>query len=397
MANYYLDGTTLNNATAIYQDSALTQCAPSGFYSDGVSVREQVTNGNSCSLNAPQVCPTCATPCGGTINGNGAQGVYNIDLDLGGTASDTGAVKVLFDPVAVPDGIQVTYDGVIYNKLSSPQFGLLQSSVPGVPTYIGAVGSDSCGVAGGSYSDTINVFQYQQGNFVNTGTTQSVTIASGQAQLTAGQPGDCIMFIPKPNPTPAVGNFQFIGPCSGTAFNLQVSCPTPLPEFGGSISPQSVSQDACDQGNIAAVSILRDYYHGQVSTSSVAGFPQLHDYVFLDHDSVSFPADGWYLHSTGYTYQLVSGVVTSVVDSCKTVRVSDCVTGTQYIYNERFGTQLQPGEVVEFYIINSAGTGTTGSKRCGTITSLTQGETTTALQNSVVTRACDDTTHCPTE
>ena len=94
MANYYLDGTTLNNATAVYDDADLTTCAANGFYSDGISVREQITQGSGCLLLPPQICPTCATPCGGSIAGNGNQGLYLLDLDVGGTATDTGAIIV---------------------------------------------------------------------------------------------------------------------------------------------------------------------------------------------------------------------------------------------------------------------------------------------------------------
>ena len=40
MAIYYIDGTTLSNSTVIYSDSALTTCAPDGFYSNGLITRE---------------------------------------------------------------------------------------------------------------------------------------------------------------------------------------------------------------------------------------------------------------------------------------------------------------------------------------------------------------------
>ena len=60
MANYYIDGSTLQNSTAVYQDSGLTQCAPAAFYSDGLITREQVFAGSNCSLLPAQVCPSCS-------------------------------------------------------------------------------------------------------------------------------------------------------------------------------------------------------------------------------------------------------------------------------------------------------------------------------------------------
>ena len=243
MANYYIDGTTLNNATAVYDDAALTICAPAGFYSDGVTSREQVINGSNCSLLPPQPCPSCATPCGTQINGNGAQGVYQLDMDVGGTATDTGAIIIEFDPIGVPDGIMAVYDGVVYNTVSSPQFGLLESTVPGVPTYIGSTGSD-CGTAGGGTYPNLPVFQYIGNQFVNTNQPTTIQIQSGQSQLTSGAPGDCVMVIPKPNASPAIVNFTFIGPCSSTAWNFNVQCPTALNQII-STSPQSTSSAAC--------------------------------------------------------------------------------------------------------------------------------------------------------
>ena len=68
MANFYIDGTTLDNSTAIYTDDALTICAPAAFYSDGFTSREQVVTGSTCQLLPPQTCPSCATPCGTLIS-----------------------------------------------------------------------------------------------------------------------------------------------------------------------------------------------------------------------------------------------------------------------------------------------------------------------------------------
>ena len=142
-STYYLNGPSLSSSTTIYSDSSLTTIAPDGFYSDGVISREQVSG-----ILLPAVaCGTCGTPCGGTINGSGAQGIYLLNLDAGSTVSDVGAVIVRFNPQSVPDGIRVVYNGNTYNKLSSPVDGLHQSTDPNGFTVIGNLGSD-CGLTG---------------------------------------------------------------------------------------------------------------------------------------------------------------------------------------------------------------------------------------------------------
>jgi len=53
--NYYLNGTSLSTATAIFTDVNLTICAPDGWYSDGVISRELV----GCKLLIQQTCSGC--------------------------------------------------------------------------------------------------------------------------------------------------------------------------------------------------------------------------------------------------------------------------------------------------------------------------------------------------
>jgi hypothetical protein len=54
-SSYYLNAPSLGSATAVFTDDALTECAPDGFYSNGVIVREQV----DCTLLPQQECPSC--------------------------------------------------------------------------------------------------------------------------------------------------------------------------------------------------------------------------------------------------------------------------------------------------------------------------------------------------
>lgn len=272
---FYLDSPSFGSATIIYSDVNLTTVAPDGFYSDGTIVREQVSG-----VLLPQTsCPSCATPCGGTIAASGGQGIYYLDTDLG---SDTGAIIVQFDPYSVPDGVMATLNGVNYNGLSSPSFGWLQGT-PDLPTYIGDT-SGNCGVPAGS-PYTLSEYEYNGSTFAPLGTTTSVPILAGQLDFTAGSPGNCVMVIPKTFATPSILSLQFIGPCSGTAFNIAVSCPTALTEFQ-STSMFASSALAC------AATINQSYYVAHVNGS--AGTLGLYDLVFSDPNGEFKLSAGYY-------------------------------------------------------------------------------------------------------
>ena len=274
-ATYYLDAPSLGSASVIYTDAALSIIAPNGFYSDGTIVREQV---NGALL--PQVnCPACATPCGGAISASGSQGVYYLDIDLG---TDVGAVVISFDPYSVPDGIQATYNSVVYNGLSSPNYGWLQGS-PGLATYIGDSGNN-CGLPEGSPFD-LPVFEYLSGSFMPLGTSESVTILAGQLEFTANAPGASIMVIPKTQATPSILSLKMIGPCSGTAFAINVACPASLAAIDCSTMFAS-STLAC------VAPIGQTYYLANVTGS--AGVITVNDLVFQDAFGQTKLAAGYY-------------------------------------------------------------------------------------------------------
>lgn len=262
-STYYLNGPTLGTATAVFSNSGLTVCAPNGFYSDGIIVREQV----GCVLLPRQVCPSCATPCGGSISANGAQGVYYLNVDLG---SATGAVIVRFNPLTVPDGISVLYNSVVYNGLSSPTYGWLQGTT-GLPTYIGATSGD-CGIVAGS-PYTLNEFDYNGTTFAPLGTTTNVSVAVGQMELTTSAPGNSVMVIPKTTAAPSILDLTLIGPCTGTVFNISVSCPAPLTSFDS-------SQVAASSLLACAATVNQTYYVAHVN--GTAGTLGLYDLVFND-------------------------------------------------------------------------------------------------------------------
>jgi len=325
-AQYYIDGTTLANSTAIYSDAALTQCAPQGHYSDGVNTRYQVLTATGCYLQALQPCPSCAEPCGGSINGSGGEGIYIIDLDVGGTTSDVGAIVVFMNPASVPDGVLVEYNGVTYNKGvratgtagstdlgggTSNSGGLAQGS-SGNYTMVG-VNLSGCGLTTFPKTSDFDVYNYVGGSFVASGTTETATITNAdlvlQPQGTGGVPGNFVIVVPKPYAAPNTIRIKIIGPCGGTGWSAGVTCPTLLTQFSSQLTPLSASNEACSRQRNDSL------YCVSTSTRAATQTPQVRDQVFEDAYGLVSVTDGWRSYQDPnnpadfYRYETNQGVV----------------------------------------------------------------------------------------
>jgi len=305
-STYYLNAPSLGSATAVFSNAALTTLAADGFYSDGVISREQVSG----VLLPQQTCPSCATPCGETINASGGQGIYLLDLETGTTVGDVGAVIVRFEPYGVPDGIRGTLGANVYNKLVSSVDGLHKSTNAGSFTYVGQTGAD-CGISGTTYP-ALAEFTYNGTTFIATGDTQSVTVAPGDVSLGASAPGNCLMVIPKLTASPSIINFEVVGPCSGTAWQMSVACPELLTGFSSSVSAVS-SVAAC------ALSETTTYYNA--SLADTPGTVGLYDLVFADAYGATPLTAGFYRASGSITggndwFQVSSAGVVIALGTC---------------------------------------------------------------------------------
>lgn len=349
---FYLDAPSLSTATVIYSNAALTTVAANGYYSDGVISRQQLSG----VLLPPVTCPACAIPCGGTITESGSDGVYYLNTNLG---SDIGAVVIEFNPFSVPDGIIAVYDSTIYNGVSSPQYGWLQGTA-GLPTYLGTIASD-CGMVANS-PFTLDEFEYDGSAFVALGTTTSVSILAGQLELTTLAPGNTIMVIPKTAASPSILNLSFIGPCSGTAFSISVSCPAALPSFASS-TVNANSTLACSD------TIDQTYYVAYVSGGS--GVLGLYDLVFSDANGEFKLSAGYYKTTAAGTNEWFQVDANGVI-----VAFGDCLFNQFTIY---FDVTTSP---------NTYGWGSSVSACAGTGTPLTVYITGSALDlyDAVVTQ-----------
>jgi hypothetical protein len=339
---FYLDAPSLSTATVVYSNAALTTVAANGHYSDGSIVREQVSG----VLLPPVICPACAIPCGSTINLSGTQGVYYLNTGLGGA---TGAVIVRFNPLSVPDGILAVYNSVIYNGVSSPQYGWLQGTA-GLPTYLGQISGD-CGIVAGS-PFTLNESEYNGTIFAPLGTTTNVSVLSGQMQLTTNAPGNSVMVIPKTTASPSVLNLTFIGPCVGTQFSVTVSCPAPLTSFASSTvnaSSATACSDAIDQ----------TYYVAYVNGAS--GTLGLYDLVFSDVNGQFKLTAGYYKTTAAGTnewFQVNSNGVIIAFGDCLvdqfTIYFDSSTTPNTYGWGSSVAACAGTGTLLTVYITGSA-------------------------------------------
>lgn len=302
MPTYYLNGTTLSNSTSVFNDANLTSCATDGFYSDGTIVRKQV----SCSLLPIVQCPECLTPCGSTsiVGSSTVARLFTLNIDLGNDVSDVGAVIIKFAPASTPVGIKATYNGVIYNKVSSPVDGYHGSTVPNSYTYLGNTLDGCVPVAGNLYSN-IPIYNHVDGTgFVDTGNTQSITPQAGELSLTtAAVPGTTVMVIPKltADPQAILLEFANLTACPTNSFGVIVECPTFLTAYSSSLR-------AANFPTACGYTIGSTYYNAPVS--GTAGNPAVNDWVFQDKYGQYPLSQGFYkINATEYIEVDANGVV----------------------------------------------------------------------------------------
>lgn len=305
---YYLNGPTLATATAVFLDSGMTICAPNGYYFDGTTARQQI----GCSLLPAEPCPLCGDPCKGPIEELVSnEGVYYITFNAGDTINDTGAIIIAFAvDVGSVNGIRVNFDGVLYNELSSPVYGYLAGTPSTAFTYIGV---DDCGIEGTTF--TLDEYAYlpPPPAYVPMGSTTNITVTAGEMQLTPGDPGVCIMVIPKPTAMPNTIDITIVGPCPTSTAIISVSCPIKLPSFQSTLGATTVV------GAIFCIlPFAYTYYVAPVNGDGVT--LGLYDWVFSDINGANVLPNGFYRSPAVPvpfdTYEVQNGVIVAFHSYC---------------------------------------------------------------------------------
>lgn len=254
-------------------------------------------------------CPSCVPPpitCGsGVTPPSGAQGLYNLTFDSGDTASDVGAIVIYFNPQGVPDGIRVLYDGVYYNSVSSPSDGRIQST-SGVANAFTLLGNSNNCVPTLPNTTAYSFFDGFSGSTWVAGTPspQDVTLNVGDDQY-GGANQYSTLVIPKVDAEKSEVTVQVLGPCSGTAWNIEVDCPTDLPAFNSSLN----------QGTSLACATADQTYYFANNYNVTNTVPVVNNWVFSDSNGANVLSNGNYVMSNNNVITVTGGVVTSV-DIC---------------------------------------------------------------------------------
>ncbi len=305
MATFYINSKTLESATQIFDDAALTICAADGFYSDGIITRQLV----SCNLLPVQACPSCNNDCGfSTLTETGAQGIYTLDIDLGDQPNDLGAVVIKMNPSTSMVGMSAVFEGDTYNEMSAQFDGYHKETFAGsdlVATFVGDTAAD-CGIDGSTYPSLDN-FLYNGTDFDDTGNPSGLIVETGQVSSSTAPPENCYMVIPKVSSSATDLTVTIYAPCASSQFQVEVACPTLLTSFPSTPTPQSTALAACGSQDT-----LVSYYNVPVTGS--AGQPDLHDWVFGDEYGIDVLPNGFYkvvILGVDYSIEVENGVVIS--------------------------------------------------------------------------------------
>ena len=163
---YYLNAPSLGSATAIFTDSGLTTCAPNGFYSDGVIVREQI----DCVLLPQQICPACDN-----VTYNCVSGTCVDPGDGTGTYANLEACEA----ACSPPPISLTVDSISSNACAGTGTSLPTYLYTGTATLCGCTSlnaANATSLSAGTYyvSDGTNTRQ-----FTSTGGGSTLLTAAG--------------------------------------------------------------------------------------------------------------------------------------------------------------------------------------------------------------------------
>lgn len=339
MPTYYLDASSLAQATAVYTDATLTICAADGVYSDGNITRVQT----GCVLGSAKFCPSCGVGCNVDLNESKTDsGLYTATVDLGNSAGDTGAVIITFNPLFFPNGFKAVYDGITYNSFSSPIYGY--STAPlGQTNYIGDQDND-CGISTSGFIVDNYYWDVLTSSYIYAGTTSSVSALPSQLNLTVNPPGDCVMVIPKVNLNPSSLDITIEAPC-GANFELNVSCPTVLfPTYTSQVAP--TDELVCEyEDNLI-------YYNAPVNGNGVT--LGLFDWIFIDANGEVVAADGYYHAPTmlpgAYDWFLVQNGVIIQMGQCayNAYVITRCADGFSLVAD----TSVGPVSIGDFVTIS---------------------------------------------
>lgn len=281
---------TVNNF--VFSDQFATTPLTAGNYTvSGISSTFIITVDTNGVIASTQSCSTPPPPTNSCKNNFSAQnsgsGYFTADIDVGGTASDIGAIVVhMYLGGTEPDGVLATYNGNTYNILTSQNnsnqypFGRRFNSGTGDPTYVGFPNTFS-----GSPYQNIDEYELQNGVYQSLGTTRNISITGSQNE-TDGEDVFTLV-IPKPFATPSDLNIEFFAPLTNTFFTYNVGCPAALPSFSSS---PGQADNFCNAATETYYFARNATYSGSGSggfTTDTNTLPKIGNFVYEDSNAVT--------------------------------------------------------------------------------------------------------------
>ena len=246
---------------------------------------------------------SCATP---PNIPTGTQGKYRVDFNV---SNDTGAVVIYFNPLAVPDGIRVTYDTISYNTLYSPRINdiFAPMKAAGIAlnqfTYLGEFSPTDYINAGQTY-EVDNYYLDTNEEWVLDGTSD-IVFSNGQyiadSGTPLGEPGVwSLMVVPKTEVNATLLTVETIGVSNSTLWEMDISCPAALPSFLGA------------SGTTQCVAVKDETYYFARFKDEINDTPKQNNPVFTDPNG-EFTFSGVIAVNGGTdVLNITDGMVTSI-------------------------------------------------------------------------------------
>jgi hypothetical protein len=356
---YYIDASNFVNATTIYSDAALTTPAPDGVYQFDGS-RRTLTSG---VLGSIFFCSSCCSGCSSSyvynIPGTKNQ-YYEVCVDVGTDIGTAIVAKFKFTSsspqyLGYPIGMAVEYAALNKIGVVSNRFGYLPEFYSGYTSGSAIIPTASELSDESPYSLDRNVWQPTTSTFVSSATTQSATVLSSGVNVTANNPDECYLLVPKSTSQTATikvySPHRLADPNAGGC-DITMPCPTILPSVRVTTAQANVA-DACAA---AGSEEMGSYYVMRVN--SATGNPKVFDRIYQDAGGVTLAAAGYYgmINSTtgaasAYSVMRVDsdGIVQAVIICAEgvyqaltemTSSEGRTVAGLACLYQNQAGTNL---------------------------------------------------------
>mgnify|MGYP003676676267 CR=1 FL=1 len=321
-SNYFINGDTLQNATAVYTDLGMTILAPNGLYSNGVVSREQSATG----LGPITICPTCSSVlCEHNIPIDAPTACKtSLDYNMGSTV---GAIKVTVYGIiksVVGIGIKQGSNGFFNTFSSTGESGQTNLAGPDVNalTYFYTDNfKATCsnwvnGIAASPTSPQLETYSYNptSGSFTPTGVFNSYSFSNRVPSAVLGTTGEMVSYIPS-SASNTILEVSAVYPCSPQPL-ISVSCPTLLYDFQTNLSTGSCTS------SFGGVKLVHGKVRGTVDGEFLVG-----DYIFTtntlgsgiynqltDGSYTGFKANFPAATTNNCSFTVEHGIVTSISD-----------------------------------------------------------------------------------